>query len=98
MFYTIFKTNFDFRFISKSKFQKIKNDFRWQIIQIIKTYDWRKNHLLYATTFTPLNFKNEYENKLDKTKKILIFGDYKKNKAYYHFLKNKKYKVYLLKN
>lgn len=98
MFDTIFKTNFDFKFVAKDKFAKIKNDYGWQIIQIIKSYDWHKNHLLYATFFTPLNFKNEYENKLNKSKKILIFGDYRKLKAYYHFLKNKKYKVYLFKN
>lgn len=98
MFDTIFKTNFDFKFIKQSKLPKIQNDLRWQVIQIIASHNWRKQHLLYATTISPLNFKNEYKDKLNRKKKILIVGDYRKNKGYYHFLKKQKYKVYLLKS
>lgn len=45
----------------------------------------------------PNNFELEYETLLDKSKKILILGDWRRNAKWFRFLKSRNYRVYLEK-
>ncbi|GHU47076.1 hypothetical protein FACS1894218_0730 [Bacilli bacterium] len=69
------KTRIDPRFINKKQMSKLVVDSKCQVVEIIWKHQWMKNHLLFSTRFTPINFRHEYETKLNRNKKIVLFGE-----------------------
>lgn len=85
------------RFINQRKFKKLVVDNNYQIVQILEDKEWIQDHILFSVHLTPNNFINEYKDKLDKNKKIVLYGDYHFMAQYYRVLNFNGYKVYLVK-
>ncbi len=79
----------------KTDFYTLSHDRTTQIVQIMTNIEWKKEHHLFAVHFTPIDFKDTFEKKLDQTKKIILFGPWRKNVSYYRLLKAKGYDVFL---
>ncbi|MDR1991710.1 MAG: hypothetical protein LBP70_03215 [Mycoplasmataceae bacterium] len=91
------KTRLDIRFLSKKKFSKVIYKDKYQIVDIRWKHQYNKNHVLFATTFTPTNFQYQFAQKLNKHNKIIIMGDWHRMVRFYRMLDFAQYKVYLLK-
>ncbi|MDR3257193.1 MAG: hypothetical protein LBT17_00155 [Mycoplasmataceae bacterium] len=94
---TSFKTKLNINFISKKKFNSILNNSNYQVVEINWDHQYRKNHILFSTHFTATNFQYQYAKKLDITKKIILFGEWRKLTRFYRILDFNSYKVYLVK-
>ena len=66
-------TRMSIRFVSTKKAEKYKNDYNWQVVQVMPLHEWKKEHVLYATHITPIDFLNDYKEFINKDKKILLF-------------------------
>jgi hypothetical protein len=69
-----FKTHTDIKFLSKKKFNKYVYKDGYQVVDIRWTHQYNKNHILFATHFTPINFIHQYKTKLNKKAKIILIG------------------------
>ncbi|MDR2369103.1 MAG: hypothetical protein LBD63_00550 [Mycoplasmataceae bacterium] len=94
---TILKTRLDIKFLAKEKFNKYVYKDNYQIADIRWTHQYNKNHILFVSHFTPVNFQYQYSQKLNKKAKIIIMGDWRKMVRFYRILDFANYKVYLLK-
>lgn len=97
IFENIFKTRTDINFVSSKKFHKIKFNPKYQVVEFLTKEQWRKKHELFSVRILPTNFKNEYQFKLDKRAKIILFGNWRKLVYFYRILKFNGYNVYLCK-
>ena len=86
-----------FKFKSIKNIDKYQIDNKYQIIDFFWKDNEKKFKLQQSLTFNPITFETEFQIKLFKNKTILIYGNWKELKYYYHFLKHKGYKVYLIK-
>lgn len=94
----LFFTRMTIRFIKSKKLSKVVHKNEYQIIEVITDLEWKQDHILFATHLTPINFWTEYSKKISKDKKVIIFGDWRRNAKYYRFLNNLGYKVFLIKD
>jgi hypothetical protein len=69
------RTRLNIRFVPKDKLNKIVYKDKYQIVQICWDHLYRKNHILFTTHFTPMNFRYQYQEKLNHNSKIIILGD-----------------------
>lgn len=90
-------TRIEPRFINKKRINKLVVDSNYQIVEINWKHEWVKNHILFATHFTPTSFRHHFEEKLNRNKKIVLFGAWRHLVAYYRILDFHNYKVYLVK-
>ena len=85
------------KFVSNKKINKLLLNENYQIIQILPKNLWKKSHIIFSVQIDPNNFINEYQNKLDKSKKIILYGNYHSLARFYRILKLNKYDVYLIR-
>lgn len=70
---------------------------RYQLVQIKGLEDWKKYGVKDATLILNDEFEEKYASVLDKSKKIILVGNWRRNASYFHFLSSRGYKVYLVK-
>ncbi len=94
---SIFYSRFKIRYIKPLKIDQLITDGNWQIAILKYGVDAKKDYFPLASIIDPLNFKSDSLLKLNKNKKILVYGKPYKNVNYYRFLKSEGYNVYLSK-
>ncbi len=92
-----FNSRLKIKYIEPIKIDQLVNNGEWQIVILKYRIDSEKNYFPLSTIIDPLNYRNESILKLNKNKKILVYGPPYKNVYYYRFLKNEGYNVYLSK-
>lgn len=97
-FDNFFRTRMDFKFIHESKILKIlMKPNKWQIVEFTLQNKLIKNHIVGAIVIDKIHYENSLKI-LNNKKKTLINGDFFEMTFFYHYLKNKGFNVYLLKN
>ncbi len=72
------------------------NNPKYQLVQIKSLENWKKYGVKEATLILDDDFEAKYSSVLDKSKKIILVGNWRRNTAYFRFLKSRNYKVYLV--
>jgi hypothetical protein len=93
----IITTRLSPKFINIKRFQKIIYHHQYQILEILHRHEWREKHIPLSVNLTPTNFKYQFQNKLDKKRTIIIYGEWHHMAYYYHFLTHHHYKVRLVR-
>ncbi len=92
----IFKKDIRPKYIESKNLKNLSRNIDYQLVHVMPREEWTNNHILFSVLIVPGEFKKVYKNVLDKTKKIIILGEYHHMAQYYRFLEYHGYEVYLL--